>query len=61
MNLDHLNLSLEQQFKLQVVVEQCKIISIDEARILLVEITRQNMIKDNVIRDLLANPLSKNE
>jgi hypothetical protein len=55
MNLENLQLTTEQQFRLKVISEQCKTISIDEARVLLVEITRQNMIKDNVIRDLFKN------
>jgi hypothetical protein len=48
-------LTLEQQFKLKVYVEQSKLLSPEEYRIMLVEIVRQNMIKDNVIKDLL-NP-----
>lgn len=50
-----IELTLEQQFKLKVYVERIKLISLEESRILLVEIMRQNMIKDNVIKDLL-NP-----
>lgn len=48
-----LNLTFEQQFKLKVYQEQIKLISLEESRILLIEMMRQNMIKDNVIKDLL--------
>ncbi|MEG4802069.1 NblA/ycf18 family protein [Microcoleus sp. ARI1-B5] len=48
-----LELTMEQQFKLKVYIEQTKLLSSEEARILLVEMMRQNMIKDNVIKNLL--------
>ncbi len=51
-----LELTLEQQFKLKVYIERIRLISLEESRILLAEIMRQNMIKDNVIKDLLKNP-----
>ena len=51
-----INLTLEQQFKLKVYVERISVISLEESRILLAEMMRQNMIKDNVIKDLLNNP-----
>lgn len=51
-----LELTLEQQFKLKVYIERIKLISLEESHILLAEIMRQNMIKDNVIKDLLKNP-----
>lgn len=50
-----LELTLEQQFKLKVYIEQIRLISAVEAHILLVEMMRQNMVKDNVIKNLL-NP-----
>ena len=50
-----LELTLEQQFKLKVYIERIRLISLEESRILLVEVMRQNMIKDNVIKDLLKN------
>lgn len=46
-------LTLEQQFQLKICVDQSKLLSPEEVRILLVEMMRQNMIKDNVIKDLL--------
>ncbi|MEG3843941.1 NblA/ycf18 family protein [Microcoleus sp. herbarium14] len=51
-----LELTLEQQFKLKVYIERIRLISLQEAHILLAELMRQNMIKDNVIKDLLKNP-----
>lgn len=51
-----LELTLEQQFKLKIYVERIKLISLEESRILLAEMMRQNMIKDNVIKELLKNP-----
>ena len=51
-----LELTLEQQFKLKVYIERIKLISLEESHILLAEMMRQNMIKDNVIKDLLNNP-----
>jgi hypothetical protein len=51
-----LNLTLEQQFKLKICTEQSKSLPPEQCRILLVEMMRQNMIKDNVIKDLLNNP-----
>lgn len=47
-------LTLEQQFKLKVYFEQSKLLSQEECRIMLVEIMRQNMIKDNIIKNLLS-------
>ncbi|MDQ2096804.1 MAG: NblA/ycf18 family protein [Tychonema bourrellyi B0820] len=49
-----LGLTLEQQFKLKVCVEQSKLLSHEQIRILLVEMMRQNMIKDNVLKNLLT-------
>ena len=51
-----LELTLEQQFKLKIYIERIKLISLEESRILLAEMMRQNMIKDNVIKELLKNP-----
>lgn len=48
-----LELTLEQQFKLKVYIERIKLISLEESHILLADMMRQNMIKDNVIKDLL--------
>ena len=48
-----LELTIEQQFKLKIYAEKIKLISVEEARILLVEMMRQNMVKDNAIKNLL--------
>jgi len=48
-------LTLEQQFHLKVYAERTKSISAVEAQLLLIEMMRQNTIKDNVIKSLL-NP-----
>jgi DNA-directed RNA polymerase subunit F len=48
-------LTLEQQFQLNVYAEKLKLISGEQARILVVEMLRQNMMKDNAIKNLL-NP-----
>ncbi len=49
------SLTVEQQFKLKVYANQTQSFSVEESRILLVEMMRQNMIKDNEIKNLL-NP-----
>jgi len=42
-------LTVEQEFRLKVDASLTQSLSAEEARILLVEIMRQNMVKDNVI------------
>ncbi|MEG4576973.1 NblA/ycf18 family protein [Microcoleus sp. N3A4] len=49
------SLTVEQQFKLKVYANQTLSLSAEESRILLVEMMRQNTIKDNEIKNLL-NP-----
>ncbi|MEG4503789.1 NblA/ycf18 family protein [Microcoleus sp. F6_B4] len=49
------DLTIEQQFKLKLYADQTQSLSAEEAQILLIEMMRRNMIKDNVIRHLL-NP-----
>jgi hypothetical protein len=44
-------LTLEQQFQLKVYAEKLKLISGEQARILVVEMLRQNMMKDNAIKN----------
>ncbi|MEG3981824.1 NblA/ycf18 family protein [Microcoleus sp. D3_18a_C4] len=51
-----LELTIEQQFKLKIYANQAQSLTLEESRILLVEMMRQNMVKDNVIKDLLRNP-----
>ena len=45
-----ISLSMEQQFKLQVLREQVKTLSQDEAQEYLLEVMRQNMIKENLLK-----------
>ncbi len=44
------NLSLEQQFKLKVLREQVKGLSLEESQEYLLEVLRQGMVKDNILR-----------
>ena len=44
------SLSMEQQFKLQVLREQVKSLSLDQAQEYLVEVMRQNMVKENLLK-----------
>lgn len=44
------NLSLEQQFKLKLLQEQVKTLSLEEAQDYLLEVLRQSMVKDNLLR-----------
>ena len=45
-------LTIEQQFKLKVYANETHSLSAEEAQILLIEMVRRNMIKDNVIKHL---------
>ena len=46
-------LTVEQQFKLKVYSDETQSLSAEEAQILLIEMVRRNMIKDNVIKHLI--------
>lgn len=46
-------LSLEQQFKLQVLKEQVQNLSKEEAKEYLLEMFRQMMVKDNLFKQLI--------
>jgi hypothetical protein len=48
-------LSLEQQFKLQIFREQAKSLSQEQAQECLIELFRQMMVKDNLFKHLLKN------
>jgi hypothetical protein len=50
-------LTIEQQFKLKVYADETQSLSAEEAQILLIQMARQNMIKDNVIRHLIGDQL----
>ncbi len=49
------NLSIEQQFKLKVLQEQVQGLSKEQAQEYLLEMFRQMMVKDNLVKDLLKN------
>jgi hypothetical protein len=49
------NLSLEQQFKLQMLKEQVKLLTQEQAQEYLIEVFRQMMVKDNLMKQLLKN------
>ncbi len=48
------SLRLEQKFRLQVLREQVKDLKKEEAQEYLVEVLRQMMVKDNMIKSLLS-------
>jgi len=52
-------LTIEQQFKLKVYADETQSPSAEEAQILLIQMARQNMIKDNVIRHLIGDQLEQ--
>jgi hypothetical protein len=52
-----LTLTMEQQFNMKVYEDQVKYMNADQAQEFLLEIMRQLMIKDNVIRHLMKKAL----
>ncbi len=50
------NLSLEQQFKLQILREQVKNLNLEEAQDYLLEVLCQSMVKDNILRQWIKKP-----
>jgi hypothetical protein len=48
-------LSLEQQFKLKVLKEQVETLSKEQAQEYLLEMFRQMMVKDNLVKHLMKN------
>jgi hypothetical protein len=44
------SLSMEQQFKLQVLREQVKNLTLDQAQEYLIEVMRQSMVKENLLK-----------
>ncbi|MBE9078583.1 NblA/ycf18 family protein [Romeria aff. gracilis LEGE 07310] len=48
-------LTLEQEFKLQVLRDQVKVLSVEQAQEYVVEVMRQMMVKDNLVKHLLKN------
>ena len=51
----NLNLTVEQQFMLQVYQQQIAKLSLEDCNKLLLETITQNMVKDNVIKNLLRS------
>lgn len=47
------NLSLEQRFKLQMMQNQVKSLDLEQAQEYIVELLRQMMVKDNLVKDIL--------
>ncbi|WP_442921518.1 NblA/ycf18 family protein [Microcoleus sp. S36a_D3] len=50
MDMPTTSLSMEQQFKLQVLSEQVKNLSQNQAQEYLLEVMRQNMVKENLLK-----------
>ena len=48
-------LSMEQQFKLKVLQEQVKSLNQEQAQEYIMELFRQMMVKDNLMKHLLKN------
>lgn len=48
-------LTLEQQFHLQVLKDQVQNLSLEDAQNYVVEVMRQMMVKDNLVKHLLKN------
>jgi hypothetical protein len=57
MNISALELSLEQQFSLKQYEHQVTQLSSDQAQEFLIEVFRQLMVKDNIIRSLMKSEL----
>ena len=48
-------LSLEQQFKLKIIKDQVGSLSLDQAQAYVVEVMRQMMVKDNLVKHFLKD------
>ncbi|MEM7726084.1 MAG: NblA/ycf18 family protein [Cyanobacteria bacterium P01_A01_bin.45] len=48
-------LSMEQQFRLQTLKQQVETLSKEQAQAYLLEVLRQMMVKDNLVKNLLKN------
>ena len=55
MDMSTTSLSMEQQFKLQVLREEVKRLSQDQAQEYLLEVMRQNMVKENLLKYWMKN------
>ena len=54
----NINLSLEQKFQMRIFRESVGAMNPEEARSLLVEASKLLMVKDNIIKSLIAQDLS---
>lgn len=48
-----LSLTIEQEFQLKVYIDQADNLNAVEARQMLIEVIRQNMVKDNLIKHFM--------
>lgn len=48
-----LSLTIEQEFQLKVYIDQADSLNAADARKLLIEVIRQNMIKDNLVKHFM--------
>ena len=55
----NMNLSMEQEFKMRIFQESVRVMNPEEARSLLVEASKLLMVKDNIIKSLIAQELSQ--
>lgn len=55
MDMPTTSLSMEQQFKLQVLREEVKRLTQDQAQEYLLEVMRQNMVKENLFKHWMKN------
>ncbi|MGK7909709.1 MAG: NblA/ycf18 family protein [Synechococcus sp.] len=56
--MESTNLSMEQQFKLQVLSTEVKQMSHEQAQQYLIEVLRQMMVKDNVVKNMIKGEMS---
>lgn len=49
------SLTMEQQFKLKVLEDQVQSLSLEQAQEYVIEVMRQMMVKDNLVKHLLKN------
>ena len=52
-----LNLTIEQEFQLKVMTENAEKLSAVDARAMLLEVIRQNMVKDNMVKHFMKKEL----
>lgn len=52
-----LSLTIEQEFQLKVMTEDAEKLSAVDARAMLLEVVRQNMIKDNMVKHFMKKEL----